>query len=228
MNYKVHYEKLISKAQNRSILKSEYKENHHIIPTCMGGSDDKINRVDLFPEEHIIAHLLLVKIHSANSGLIHAANMMTNGSANKKQKRKVNNKKYGWIRKKHSDYMKINNPMFLDINKKIHSDKMKKFNETYVATDETNKKIASTVKLGWKNDENRRNAMSKRNIGIRNNRFDSNLYEFNHPDGRHIICFQNELHKIYECDKVSALINGKRKSCKGWKYTGRRFKRIEI
>ena len=78
MNYKKHYEKLISKARNRSILKSEYKEVHHIIPKCMGGDDSKDNLISLFPEEHLVAHLLLVKIYSDNQKLIYAANMMTN------------------------------------------------------------------------------------------------------------------------------------------------------
>ena len=229
MNYKLHYEKLISRAQNRSILKSEYKENHHIIPSCMDGSDDKSNRVDLFPEEHVIAHLLLVKIYPYHNGLIHVANMMTNGASNNKQNgRKSNNKKYAWIRKQHADYMKINNPIFLDVNKKIHSDKMKEFNKTYVATDKTNQKISESMKKRWKEGAFDNVSTYCFQEGNKNNRFDNNLYEFIHKDGKSVICFQNDLHKIYNCDKLSALINGKRKSCKGWKYTGRKFKRIEI
>ena len=118
MNYKKHYEKLISKARNRSILKSEYKEVHHIIPKCMGGDDSKDNLISLFPEEHLVAHLLLVKIYSDNQKLIYAANMMTNFHS-------IDNKKYAWVRKQISNSMKENNPMHdLEVRKKV-GDKIK-------------------------------------------------------------------------------------------------------
>ncbi len=99
MNYKLHYNKLIHRAQNRSILKSEYKEVHHIIPSCIGGSDLKENLVPLFPEEHLLAHLLLVKIYPKEYGLTKAANMMMYGTSNKNQKR-ITNKKFGWLKRK--------------------------------------------------------------------------------------------------------------------------------
>jgi len=101
MNYKLHYEKLISKAQNRSILKSEYKEVHHIIPVCIGGSDDKDNLIALFPEEHIVAHLLLVKIYPLHHGITKAATMMTN-CVNNKYMSRITNKTYSWLKKKAS------------------------------------------------------------------------------------------------------------------------------
>lgn len=118
MNYKKYYEKLISKARNRSILKSEYSEVHHIIPKCMGGDDSKDNLISLFPEEHLVAHLLLVKIYSDNQKLIYAANMMTNFHS-------IDNKKYAWVRKQISNSMKENNPMHdLEVRKKV-GDKIK-------------------------------------------------------------------------------------------------------
>ena len=94
MNYSLHYERLISKSRNRSILKTEYKERHHVIPRCMGGDDSGENLIDLFPEEHLIAHLLLSKIHNSKE-LIYAAFRMSNY-------RKLSNKKYAWIRKKYA------------------------------------------------------------------------------------------------------------------------------
>ena len=118
MNYKLHYDKLIQKARNRSILKSEYCEVHHIIPKCMGGDDSKDNLISLFPEEHLVAHLLLVKIYSDNQKLIYAANMMTNFHS-------IDNKKYAWVRKQISNSMKENNPMHdLEVRKKV-GDKIK-------------------------------------------------------------------------------------------------------
>ena len=40
-----------------------YFERHHIIPRSLGGSDDDENLIDLTPEDHFFAHLLLARIH---------------------------------------------------------------------------------------------------------------------------------------------------------------------
>jgi len=90
MNYSRHYELLISRAKNR-ILET-YTESHHIIPRCMGGRNDKSNLVDLTPEEHYLAHQLLVKMHPTNVSLAKAASMMTTG--------RPSNKLYGWLRRR--------------------------------------------------------------------------------------------------------------------------------
>jgi hypothetical protein len=60
--YERIYLELIEKVKSRKIPKSEYKEVHHIIPRCMGGSDSKENLVDLTAREHYIAHALLWKM----------------------------------------------------------------------------------------------------------------------------------------------------------------------
>ena len=94
MNYQKHYDSLMNRAKNR--LLEGYCETHHIIPRCMGGTDDPTNLVDLTAEEHYVAHQLLVKIYPHNSKLVYAANMMTVSSHVNVR----NNKLYGWIRKK--------------------------------------------------------------------------------------------------------------------------------
>lgn len=102
MNYQKHYDLLIERAKNRSILKTEYKESHHIIPKSIGGSNHKSNLVDLFPEEHIIAHLLLMRIHNYHPKLVYAVSAMTEGF-NKSKDNVINNKKYGFLRRKISN-----------------------------------------------------------------------------------------------------------------------------
>ena len=57
MNYSAIYDSLINRARLRAL--TSYKEGHHIVPKCMGGTDDKDNLVDLTPEEHYLAHQLL-------------------------------------------------------------------------------------------------------------------------------------------------------------------------
>ena len=103
MDYKKIYDNLIFRAQDRLLDCQIYYENHHIIPKCLGGTDDNDNLVYLLPEEHYIAHLLLVKIYN-NPKLIHAANMMVISSKNNKR----NNKSYAWVRKKHANAISIN------------------------------------------------------------------------------------------------------------------------
>ena len=38
----------------------KYCERHHMLPKCMGGTDDKNNLIDLFAKEHFEVHRLLV------------------------------------------------------------------------------------------------------------------------------------------------------------------------
>lgn len=98
MDYQSHYNKLIDRAKNR--LLEGYTENHHIIPRCMNGSNKKNNIVSLTPEEHYVAHQLLVKIYLNEPKLVYAAHMMTVGSPDHDYR---NNKLYGWLRKKLSE-----------------------------------------------------------------------------------------------------------------------------
>jgi hypothetical protein len=101
MNYSKHYDMLIKKARTR--ISSGYTETHHIIPRCLGGSDDKENLVILYPEEHYVAHQLLLKCYPTHIGLAFAVNMMCNGSKCTIR----TNKRYKWVREAVSKAMII-------------------------------------------------------------------------------------------------------------------------
>lgn len=92
----------MTRARARNI--AGYSERHHIVPRCLGGGDAPENIVRLSPEEHYVAHQLLVKMYPRNKGLVFAAKNMTLG--NSKQWRRRNNKLYGWLRRRHSESMK--------------------------------------------------------------------------------------------------------------------------
>jgi hypothetical protein len=78
MNYKQVYEKLIEKAKNRILLNESVDgEMHHIIPKCVGGTNNKDNLVKLTYREHYIAHKLLCKIYDSHK-LKTALWLMTN------------------------------------------------------------------------------------------------------------------------------------------------------
>lgn len=95
MNYIKHYELLCERAKERQL--NCYIERHHVIPRCMGGSDDPENIVEFTPEEHYVAHQLLVKIYPGHDGLVWAALQMTGHSNGNR----VNNKLYGWLKRKY-------------------------------------------------------------------------------------------------------------------------------
>ena len=99
MNYQKIYNNLI----HREITRAGYIEKHHILPRCLGGLDNKENLVNLYPEEHYLAHLLLCKIHPGNQKLLYAAMNMTTRSMINKGKR--NNKAYGWLRRQYAESM---------------------------------------------------------------------------------------------------------------------------
>jgi len=110
MNYIKHYDRLIDRARNRIL--DGYGENHHVIPKCMGGSNEDINIVRLTAEEHYIAHQLLVKMNPPDvtdpyngknplniihDKLVSAAVQMTRKSNSNKR---INNKLYGWLKRR--------------------------------------------------------------------------------------------------------------------------------
>lgn len=103
MNYKAIYEKLISKRQNEPAI--GYTEIHHILPRCLGGSDDIENLVRLTGREHWVAHLLLYKIHRT-ANLVHACNMMAMRCEERGIPRIKSSRMYEYIRKEHAKAMR--------------------------------------------------------------------------------------------------------------------------
>lgn len=55
-----------------------YHEKHHIMPRCLGGSDEESNLIDLFAREHFIAHKLLASENPNNDKLVYAWWCMSN------------------------------------------------------------------------------------------------------------------------------------------------------
>lgn len=102
MNYQQHYDRLIERGRSRKL--EGYKERHHVIPTCLGGTNEKSNIVELTPNEHYVAHQLLVKLYPGNSKIAYAAINMTRIG---KSPGRVGNKLFGWLRKQHAANMSI-------------------------------------------------------------------------------------------------------------------------
>jgi hypothetical protein len=85
MNYEKIYNDIISKARSEDRKKIKggiYYERHHIIPRCLGGSNDKSNLILLTAKEHYICHRLLSLIYPNNNKLKYAVWCMINGLGN--------------------------------------------------------------------------------------------------------------------------------------------------
>lgn len=149
MNYQKIYNDLISRAQARESL-TEYKETHHIIPRCMGGSDDKENLVELTGREHFIAHWLLCKIYDT-PGLKKAFGLMCLTGKNRSYK--ISSQLYELGRRRLSEAA-IGREVSIETREKIsRALKGRKFTKEHLArmrkpkTEEAKKNIAA-AKVG--------------------------------------------------------------------------------
>lgn len=151
MDYHKHYNLLIEKSKQR-ILEG-YVERHHVIPKCMGGSDDLDNIVQLTPEEHFVAHQLLVKMYPGEPRLVFAVTMMCAGS----KQHDRSNKEYGWIRRKRIEALKT-------APRKPRKKETKPRNRDYTMSKEQKEKISAKLKGKTKSLETRQK-LSESNRG---------------------------------------------------------------
>lgn len=174
MNYKNIYDKLMERSRNRVLV--GYRERHHIVPRCLGGGDSPHNIAVLTPEEHYVAHLLLVKMYPGNHKLVYAAQMMcVSGS-----KVKRNNKTFGWLRRKVSEESSRIGKLRYENNpglKKLDSErttrmfknnpKLKKLiservTEAYESNPSLRSNASARAKMAYENDPARKEAHSSR------------------------------------------------------------------
>lgn len=69
MNYQRIHDAIIARAKTENRKKTKegiYYEKHHIIPRCMGGTNENENLVLLTGREHFLVHWLLAEIHDTN------------------------------------------------------------------------------------------------------------------------------------------------------------------
>jgi hypothetical protein len=127
MNYQKIYNQIIERAKNR-ILEG-YKEKHHIIPKCLGGSNNKSNLVKLTAREHFLCHCLLVEIYPDNKKLKYALCLMNIGKRkNKNADYNISSRTYERLKKEHSKLMKNNKNNIGRIQTQETKDKISKAN----------------------------------------------------------------------------------------------------
>ena len=121
MNYKEHYEKLITRSNYRDI--TGYTEIHHIVPKCLGGTDELTNLVKLTAREHFIAHALLAKMYIKTNDAYKLISAFRFMSVDSHSGNRHNNRDYEWMRKMFSK----NHPSKLEHVKEKISNSLKLF-----------------------------------------------------------------------------------------------------
>ena len=76
MTYNEFIQNILDTRGRFGIPKGEYKERHHIIPKCIGGTDEEDNLIDLYAREHFEAHKLLMLENYGNYKLANAFSNM--------------------------------------------------------------------------------------------------------------------------------------------------------
>ncbi len=148
MDYALHYQRLVGRAKDRVL--SGYVERHHVVPKCLGGSDDKDNIVELTASEHYVAHQLLVKMHPNHVGLLWALSSMT--YATKVMVR--SNKRYAWLRSRFAEAMRSRfkgKPLTNEHKAKLSE--AHKGKNTGLRSDETRKRISEALRGKKKSTE---------------------------------------------------------------------------
>lgn len=109
MDYQKVYRQIVerAKAQNRSKKGNAYYESHHIVPKCMGGSNESTNKVLLTAREHYICHALLFRANPESRQLAHAFYLMCNFRKTQKRDYQISSRLYEDARAKYAGYRKI-------------------------------------------------------------------------------------------------------------------------
>lgn len=227
MDYTLHYDRLISRARTRVI--DGYVERHHVLPRCMGGDNTAGNLVNLTPEEHYVAHQLLVKMHPDVKGLINAVVFLT---ARNPTTQHMNNHLYGWLKRRNSTVMSER----LKGNKHLLGFKHSKYSRDKISSkllgrnkpasmiEKTRARVSGSGNpmYGKPRTDEQRAAQSMKMSGRGNGKFDPSIRRFVNVDGKEYIGtsydFMND--NCIEQSCVSHLIRGRYHSSHGWMYKG--------
>lgn len=95
------YEEFINnilESRGRFACGEEYHERHHIVPKCMGGSNNEDNLIDLYAREHFEAHRLLALENPDNDKLTFAWWMMAFVEGDNQERYKISPEEYEEIK----------------------------------------------------------------------------------------------------------------------------------
>lgn len=227
--YTRYYYNIINNAKCR-VKPENYTEKHHIIPKCLGGSNDMCNLVSLTAKEHFVVHHLLTKmlLGKNKSKMITAYWRMCN-----RKQHKINSNQYEKCKKVMSEEFKN---MWDDPNSVFNSlqyrGKLSKSNKISQNKPEVRESKSLNTKLNRMDPnsvyntqqykEKHREIMKKFNddTSIERSSSIARNYIVINPLGENFkinnmdkFCKENNLNKQNMC----AVSKGRRKHHKGWK-----------
>lgn len=224
MDYQKIYNQIIERAQTRQL--EGYKEKHHIIPKCLGGSNEKENLVELTAREHFLCHILLCEIHPKESKLKHALFLMAIGKQKIKEKTYIiGSRIYERLRQEYSQMLKG----------KTHSEetclkKSNKMKEIWGSKSYEEKQLISLKRQKTKL-ENGTNKISKNTADKISKSLQGRKITWNRGVNKKVLQYDLEGNFIREWDSIaeasryvkgdiSAYLSGKQKTAGGftWKY----------
>lgn len=191
MNWKKIHDRIIEKAQNRTL--EGYSELHHILPKCLGGSDDSSNLVKLTAREHFIIHKILNILYPEVKGLRYAVWIFVTFNDNRGLR--IGSREYERLRKLFatttSKRMKINNPSHGGLSKE-HKKKLSKAGIERFKDPNERMKANSFKNLTDEERKERSKVWSNASTGPKNGRFkwDKKVKQIDKSSGKVI--------KIYE------------------------------
>lgn len=145
--YTKWYYSIIYRAKSRVVDQEKYYEKHHIIPKSLGGSNLKDNLVKLFPREHFICHLLLIKMTTGlhKNKMSFALHIMSRKTKKHQRDYKISSKIYEFIKKNH----------IRALSERPHCHKGKSYEEIYgkKRADEIKNKLKNITRTQESNDK---------------------------------------------------------------------------
>ena len=248
MTYKEFIENILSTRGNYGISNTEYYEIHHIVPRCMGGSDDASNKVRLYAKEHYEAHRLLALENPDNEKLTYAWWCFVNGwNAEKQERYVVTAEEYEEAKIEYAKMISKKNAgensvfygqhLFGESNPhwgKKHTDETKRvlseLAKQRVMSDETKAKISNTLKSQHRTAWNKGKKLSPEHYvkvmnglakSCENRKIPVNQYDLN---GKYIKTWESatEAGRAYNIQSahITDCCNYKRQFCNGyiWRY----------
>jgi 5-methylcytosine-specific restriction endonuclease McrA len=144
------YNNIIQRAEARQL--TGYKEQHHIVPKSLGGTNLKENLVNLTAREHFICHWLLTKMLPSpyKEKMIYAAWAMANLKNQHQQRYKITGRIYELLKQEYSKinsvHSRTHNPMSDPEIRKRHQEAIDRRGKTSGNTGHIRGPISSELK----------------------------------------------------------------------------------